>query len=188
MVCTIKRALTKLILWTGTDWDLDVPHILGGYRRKPGPDGKYPYELVFGLKPRFSHEPPGYPSLARDADLIRDFELAVVKASRAFRCVTGTQHEEPKFRVGDWVLLRRGRPKAGPALKSTAWSGPFQVKTEEHPKHILIQGSNRSSRHPVHVRRLRQYIARDYGPEKGTCCWFRYYTAEPCGNCLNSDP
>ena len=59
MVGTLKRAVLKvLVSCKDRDWDECVGEILGGYRRRPGTDGKSPFEILLGIRPRFAVEPP----------------------------------------------------------------------------------------------------------------------------------
>ncbi len=53
-------------------------------------DGKSPFEILFGTRPRFSFEPPHYGSIASNSELIREFEVALVKSLRASRVVPYT--------------------------------------------------------------------------------------------------
>ena len=55
MVGMLNRAVQKaLVSNKDRDWDVCLGEILGGYRRRPGTDGKSPFEILFGIKPRFA--------------------------------------------------------------------------------------------------------------------------------------
>ncbi len=65
------------------DWDTCLGQILGGYRRRPGTDGKFPLEILFGIKPRFSFEAPFHRLIADNGELVRGLEIAPIKSLRA---------------------------------------------------------------------------------------------------------
>ena len=179
MVGTLKKSVRKMMVSSEVEWDAWINRILGGYRKRPGADGKSPFEILFGVKPRFTHEPPVDEPVAWGVGMVRDVEVASVKARRAERVVPAASAPAAPFKVGDFVLMRRGKA-VGPKLLRKDWSGPYQVEEEGHPTYILRRQGKRS-RVPVHVRRLRKYVQRGYGPEYGSSCWFRYHTEDPCG-------
>ena len=54
MVRRLKRAvLIVLVSKKDRDWDNWLGEILRGYRRRPGTVGKSPFEILFGIRPRF---------------------------------------------------------------------------------------------------------------------------------------
>ena len=59
IVGTLKRAVLK-VLASSEDryWEDCLAEIIGGYRRRPGTDGKSPFEILFGIRPWFAVEPP----------------------------------------------------------------------------------------------------------------------------------
>ena len=72
MVGTLKRAVQKVAASTRSqDWNVCLGRILGGYRGRPSTDGKSPFEVLFGIKPRFSFEAPHYGPIAANSELIR---------------------------------------------------------------------------------------------------------------------
>ena len=56
MVGTLKKALQKVTQSESKEWDASLENVLYGYRRRPGPDGVAPFEILFGVKPRFAIE------------------------------------------------------------------------------------------------------------------------------------
>ena len=182
VVGTLKRSLKKMVMSTKKDWDECLNDVLQGYRRRPYPDGASPFEMVFGIKSRGSHEPPRVEEVGENVSLMREFELAAVKALRATRLIPVSSPSEPTFKVGDLVLVRRGKNTGGPKLLKHDWSGPFRVRKEDHPRYILEQEDNRRSRKPIHVRRLRLYTEREYGQQQGSVYWFRSHALEPGRN------
>ena len=173
MVGTLKRSISKIALATNLEWDLCIDLFLGGYRRRPGHDGKSPFEVMFGVKPRFAGEVTIMERLASNRSMVRSYEVASVKAARAARIVPASSPSEPAFQIGDMVLMRRGKV-SGPKLLRKMWSGPFVIKSVSHPTYTLRSATDKVTRYPVHVRRLRRYVQREYGPSDAFgLCWFR---------------
>ena len=133
---------------------------------------------MFGIRPRGRHEPPTTEEVGRNVTLMREFEVAATKAIRVARLVPASSPSEPTFKVGDLVLVRRGKSTKGPKLLKHDWSGPFKVRQEDHPRYILEQEGNRKSRKHIHVRRLRLYTAREYGTHQRAVGWFRDHAPE----------
>ncbi len=177
MVGTLKRAITKMVTANPEhEWSRYLNDTLVGYRRHPGTDGKTPLEVLFGIKPRFSIEIPQADYVASDSNLIRDLKVALAVSLRTSRIVPNTKAAWPRtFEIGDLVLVRRGRRVPGSRITSASWYGPFIVKESEHPRYLLTTEDHRKFRRPIHIRRLRQYVQRDYGPDVGYCCWFREF-------------
>ena len=148
---------------------------------RPGPDGVSPFEAMFGVRPRSSHEPPEVEYVASNTALFREFEVAAMKATRASRIVAKASPPEANFKVEDMVLMRRGKNTKGAKLLRQDWSGPFMLKKVNHPRYILENENQRKSRKPIHVRRLRRYVQCEYGPQQGTSSWYRSHTEGPCG-------
>ena len=123
-------------------------------------------------------EPPQFDLVAFNTDLAREFEIVIMRSARASRIVPSAPEKwTRKFEVGEKVLVRRGRKETGSKIESTNWFGPFIVKKENHPRHKLRTDDRRKFRRPVHSRRLRPYIEREYGPNAGVICWYRNYPA-----------
>ena len=57
--------------------------VLQGYRRKPYADGASPFQILFGVPPRFPNEPPMVEEVGKDAALMRELRFATIKAIRA---------------------------------------------------------------------------------------------------------
>ena len=179
MVGTLKRAIQKVVVGNNDrNWDDCLGEILGGYRRRPGTDGKSPFEMLFGIRPRFAVEPPQLDLVAFNTDLAREFEVAIAKSARVSRIVPRVAEKwTNKFEVGQKVIVRRGRKERGSKVESTNWFGPFIVKEENHPRYQLRTDDRRKFRRPIHARRLKPYVERDYGPNAGTICWYRNFPA-----------
>ena len=152
--------------------------ILAVYRRRQGTDGAYPYEILFRIKPRFNYELPSVLVLAEDQNLSREFELALTRSVRASRVVQPQTHVALTFKVGERVLMRRGKLITGPKLLAHMRSGPFLIRTEEYPRYTLGTEIGMKSRKPMHACRLRRYVTWDYRPERGSVCWFRNHALE----------
>ena len=179
MVGTLKRAVQKaLVSNKDRDWDDCLGEILVGYRRRPGTDGKSPFEVLLGIRPRFAVESPELEPIAFNMNVAREFEVAIAKSLSASRIVpTAPENRTNKFEVGEKVLVRRGRKETGSKIESTNWIGPFIIKEENHPRYKLRTNDRRKFRRPVHARRPRLYVERGYGPNAGTICWYRYVTS-----------
>lgn len=52
MVGTIKRAIGRVIVDTGREWDKVVGRVVFGYQKRPLKSGISPFELFCGVKPR----------------------------------------------------------------------------------------------------------------------------------------
>lgn len=180
MVGTLKRAIKKMVLSTEVQWDECLERVLQGYRSRPNACGISPFAVLFSVRPRFSTEPPPLDVHGRDVALMREFEVASMKAIRAARLIPVSSPSEPTFKVGDLVLLRRGKNITGPKLLKSDWSGLFTVKKEKHPQYLLEQDNGRQSRKPVHARRLRKYAARQYEFRQGTRFGLRSHAVYPC--------
>ena len=77
-----------------------------------------PFEILFGVKPRFAIEysgaVPGEAVLAN----ARPFELALALINRAERLIPRTLQTEAHDQIGDRVLLRRGKKPEGPKFEA----------------------------------------------------------------------
>ena len=150
--------------------------ILGRCRRRPGNDGKTPFEVFFGIKSRFSIEPPRADYVASDSNMIRDLEVALAMSLRAPIIVPKTKAAWPRtFEIGDFVLVSQGRRVPESRITSASWYCPFIVKKSDHLRYFLRTEDCRKFRRTVQARRLRQHVQRGYGPDVGYCCWFREF-------------
>ncbi len=57
MVENLKKALQKVTQSESKEWNQSLEDVLYRYRRRLGTDGIAPFEILFGVKPRFSIEP-----------------------------------------------------------------------------------------------------------------------------------
>ncbi len=57
IVGTLKKALQKVTGGESKECDVSLENVLYRYRRLPRPDGIAPFEILFGVKPRFAIEP-----------------------------------------------------------------------------------------------------------------------------------
>ncbi len=136
---TLKRAIAKMV--TGNpehEWSRYLSDTLGGYRRRPGNDGKIPIDVLFGINPRFSIEPLLSDYVASDSNVIRDLNFALIMSLRASRIVPKTKAAWPRtFEIGDLVLVRRGRRVPGSRITLVGWYSPFVGKESDHPRYLL---------------------------------------------------
>ena len=93
----LKRAITKIVTANPEDeWSRYLSDILGGYRKRPGNDVNTPFEVFFGIKSRFSIEPPRAGYVASDSNKIRDLALALAMSLRVPRIVPETKAAWPR--------------------------------------------------------------------------------------------
>ena len=161
MVGTMKRGIQKMSRDRNVDWDVCLDSVLYGYRRRMGPDGKSPFEILYGVPARFPHESNNYFLKENEKDMARKLEISMVLSMRAERLVPRMISGERKFSVGDKVLLRRGMAPTGPKIEAKMWFGPFEITSANHPRYVLKNAPGRISRKAVHVRRLRKYFPRE---------------------------
>ena len=92
MVRTMKQAIQKVVASNNDcNWDDYLGEILGGYRGRPGIDGKSPFEILFGIRSSFAVEPAKLELVAFNTDLAREFETAIAKSARVSLIVTVRQ-------------------------------------------------------------------------------------------------
>lgn len=51
MVGTIKRSIGRDVVQKGEQWDNIIDRVVFGYRRRPNRARKYPFELLYEVKP-----------------------------------------------------------------------------------------------------------------------------------------
>ena len=106
MIGTIKRTLQKMCRANMSDWVLCFDEVLIGYRRRSSTDGKFPFEVLYDVKSRFSEENEASTPLSTEES--KEFELAIALAACAERVVPRMMTEEQIFKTGYWEFLRRG--------------------------------------------------------------------------------
>ena len=80
----MKRAVQKVMVNNrDREWDGCLGEIPGRYRRRPGIDGKSPFEIIFSIRPRFAVESPQTYFVALNTDLLREFGITIAKSVRA---------------------------------------------------------------------------------------------------------
>ena len=60
MIGTVKRAMQRKVRTEDIEWDACIDSVLYGYRRRLGKDGKSPFEILYGVQPRFPKEGPAF--------------------------------------------------------------------------------------------------------------------------------
>lgn len=60
-------------------------------------DGISRFKAIFGVRPRYAHDPPDLEYVASDAAPIREFEVTAMKAARAPRAVPMSSSPEAKL-------------------------------------------------------------------------------------------
>ncbi len=136
MVGTLKKALQKVTRNESKECNESLEDVLYGYRRRLRTDGIAPFEILLGVKPRFSIEPSVRTPVAEVLSRARFFELAMALINSAERLVPHTVHGDTRYQIGAMVLLRRGRLPEGSKFQARMWQGPYQVISAHHPCYI----------------------------------------------------
>ena len=167
MIGTIKKSVTKAVKNNPKSWDLVVPSILYGYRRRQGPSGFSPFELMYGAPASMTtpevHALHEYPS-----EEVRKLELEAAEAWRASRVLNVPKPKDvgkiKTFKVGDHVLVTHGEATKSttkwPAFTSK-YQNPCVVTVARHPYYELRSSSGKKSRKGIHARRLKLYHKRE---------------------------
>ena len=122
MVGTIKQALQKMCRAKISDWALCLDQVLYGYHRRSSTDGESAFEVLYVVKSRFSEQNEA--SVLPSTKEASEFELTIGLAARAERVVPLMVTEEQKFKIGDWVLLRRGNQPKVSKFEARMWLAP----------------------------------------------------------------
>ena len=166
MVGTIKRSLGKNDYRNRKKWDLEVPFVVYGYRRRQMADGFSPFELMYGVPPRMQENNAARPLLNCTTDIHREMGLIATASARASRLLRQNQDRKPsgkerRYAVGDTVLLAKGKSRTAPTrVFSTKYQGPFRVTEISHPRYHLVSQGGQHSRKPIYARRLIPYVVR----------------------------
>ncbi len=96
---TLKKALQKVTRSEYKKRDASLENVLYGDRRRPGTDGVAPFEILFGVKPRFAVESSGAIPGEEVFANARPFELALALINRAERL---QQHPPKRSALPDW--------------------------------------------------------------------------------------
>ncbi len=127
----VEEGVTESQSSESKEWDASLENVLYGNRRRPRPDGVEPFQILFGVKPRFTIESAGTSPGEEVLANARPFELAMGLISRAERLVPRILQKEAHYQIGDMVLLRCGRQPEGSKSEARMWLGPFKVISVE---------------------------------------------------------
>ena len=83
----LKADIKKTCESDMTSWDIALPRILNGYRQLQSRDGLSPFEIMFGIQARSSHEPNINSSTISNTMVVHKAEIATALAMRAERVV-----------------------------------------------------------------------------------------------------
>ena len=169
MVGTIKSGVKRVCDSGAMDWDEALPQVLFGYRRRRGPSGFSPFELLFGQAPRMTAQE--HPDLTvGETENSRKSQLIATAAWRATRSNPKSNPRESiiaekviKYQVGDKVLVAHGQAVASPATWpsfKSKYYGPCTVMNSKHPYYELKSQTGRHTREGIHARRLRIFKPR----------------------------
>ena len=112
MVGTLKRGVKKTVVAAQRDWAEALPGVLYGYRRRRMASGASPFELMYGVKPRFlATEAAAHIQESESTDDHRFAELLSSSVHRAKRAEPRVIKGTPSlpFYVGQEVLLAKGQ-------------------------------------------------------------------------------
>ena len=158
MVRTIKDALAKMVADEVHLWDTHLDTVLWGYRTRCTWRQPSPYYLMFGAQPRLLMGYNNLPPTNR-AESMRAIECAEVVAARDARVTPGSPRPNPRFSVGDQVLLARSQNRNRRDRRlALRWDGPFTIADARPPVYLLRERSKRSRAY-IHERRLRPYFS-----------------------------
>ena len=145
----------------GLEWHECLHKVLYGYRSRKRIDGISPFEIMFGVTPRFPDRRIVNPLRISTMDTSRLFELVIAYADCAHRMLhRSLSDEETHFKVRDMDLLRREMARTGPKIDIRYCCGPYAIVSASHPHYQLENPSRRRSRKQIHARRLRLYNQR----------------------------
>lgn len=164
MVGTVKKAIAKTLLNEDTTWVQSIPQVLYGYRRRRLAGDLSPFQLMYGVVPRFSSLDPS-PLLDDPADQhARTLELFAIQSARAGRDLPRgpSSSDDVRYSVGDQVMVAKGRAFGAVKLPvwECKWFGPCVVETALHPRYTLRSSNGKITRRPIHGRRLRLFHRR----------------------------
>lgn len=165
MVGTLKRCVGKLSVGNSSKWEEELVKAIYGYRRRPLRIGVSPFELLYGIEPRFSPDDPAVgrevPVEGRCLENIASVSLRAVRADNHGTVLSGKKEE--RYGIGDLVLVAHGRA----LTKGTKWPafkpkfyGPCRIVAGRHPRYLLVSEGGRFTREKIHAHRLRKYIKR----------------------------
>ncbi len=144
MFGTLKNALQRATRSEPKEWDASLEKVLYGCRRRPGPDGVAPFEILFGVKPRFAIESPGTSPGEEILTNARPFEPTMALINRDDHLIPRIRQNETHYQIG--------KQPVGSKVRSRIWLGLFEVISVEHPRFGLETASGRNSQKPVHFR------------------------------------
>lgn len=169
MVGLIKKALAELVYQNAQPWTKYLPSVLF-WCRKGGKHGNpSPFQLMYGTSLWMSGDDPT--CLATDPFNVstREVELMANLFDRARKCdeqrrQVGRRKEGKQvlFNVGDEVLVVKrsalGAMKMG--FLQSKWYGSCRVVRALHPRYMLSTCNGKTTREPIHARRLKQFVCR----------------------------
>jgi hypothetical protein len=113
---TLKRSILRSITSENINSrDKKIQSVLYGYRRKRQADGRSPFEILYGAKPRLTGVDP-VSLIDKPTEAHRQIELLAYQAAGASLRTSKMNQEENRFKVGDQVLVVHG-----PALDLVKW-------------------------------------------------------------------
>ncbi len=167
MVRTLKTALQKAAGSAVDTWNRVLTSILSGYLRRPGPTGLSPFELMYGVAPRFEEPRSHTSSVPRNR--ARLAEIAAVLSRRADKIVTPGPAAEATFVVDGIFLLYSKKSLLGMKVpfRTPRWTGPYTVTVADNPRDKLRRADGRRTRRRVHARRIAAHYAREGEGDNG---------------------
>lgn len=167
----VKQVIEKYVDLTQTDWDIWLQPLMFSLRTSIQDSvGMSPFEVMFGIKPRFPGEidVPTKTHFAKDLkekmkqidDLVKE-NLMTSQSKRKERIDEKNREKLISYKVGDevWILEER-KPEKGTTKKlRPKWRGPYTVMEVLSPQVILVKltGDESSKAMKVNIKRTKPY-------------------------------
>ena len=167
---TLHKGLSHLVNHSHTDWDIQVPFFLMGYRSTPHTTTGYsPFNLLHGRDVTSRQRKPEAKvgTNARDIDQrVESLKASLRSAFRSVKWANKKSHQKNKnyhvqrtknreFVVGDLVYLFQPASRPGLSAKFFCpWTRPYQVTAKISTLNYEIQ-DRKAKKQIVHINRLK---------------------------------
>ena len=112
--------------------------MLYGYRHRECNEERSPYEVLYGVRPKFPTERSIDLKSRRDVSAVKDLGHALAYTARAEWMVSGSINDLlPRYQVGHKAVLVAWKETTSPKIDRRFCSSPCTIKTPNHPHYIL---------------------------------------------------